>query len=86
MESKDNSDQEEVVEKALQHTRQARLAFERIIVEHFGDEKYFEVFPLLEQITDLEIKIESILFPVIVDAPPLKDTAHEAHFAPYGLL
>lgn len=71
---KENSDQKGVIEKALQHTRQARLAFERIIIEHFGDEKYFEVFPLLEQITDLEIKIESILFPVAVnDAyPPLE--------------
>jgi hypothetical protein len=74
MELKDNSAQEGVVEKALRHTRLARLAFEGIIVERFGDEKYFEVFPLLEQITELEIKIEQILFPVPVNDtyPPLE--------------
>ena len=75
-----------IIPDLLKHTRLSRLILEKAVMESLGCSAYERISPLLEGITDLEIKIEAILFPVNDTLPPSKDIAHEAHFAPYDPL
>lgn len=70
-----------IIPDLLKHTRLSRLIMEKAVMENFDCSVYERISSLLEEITDLEIKIESILFPVN-GTPPLKNSAHEARFTP----
>ena len=70
-----------IIPDLLKHTRLSRLILEKAVMESLGCSAYERISPLLEGITDLEIKIEAILFPVNDTLPPQK-ILHMKHTLP----